>query len=249
MIWICASLVKSDSHRHHGIHELRPRVSGCIIALRWNILWKSRERKVPVKLPQLFSSCVRTPLKFPRDLIEELKPRSLSVLLFTNFTGIDLPGILLHTKSYDSLVFLSSPSSSLVLSLLLDTLFFHTFTHALFLSHWFHLHTYNFFWRLLYSKRHFLVRFFFFLEIMRPNLNYSDSRHCSANERRAFFYIYLLLHSSLRILMTIRTRETCVSLVFFLSCSLFSVPLRLFFFIEPFSFCFTTCSSRNSSAL
>jgi len=51
MIWICAPLVISDSHRHLEIYELRLRVNGRIIALCWNILWKSRRRKIPLKLP------------------------------------------------------------------------------------------------------------------------------------------------------------------------------------------------------
>lgn len=135
--------------------------------------------------PVLFSSCVKNPPGFPRDSIEELKPRSLSLFSPGSPT---LPESIYgaYCTKYLSTPQSSSSASSLrqALSLLLS--YYHLlpsavspFTHSRTLS--FSLTGFTctlviFFWRLLYSKRHFLVRFFFFLEILRPQVSITQTR-------------------------------------------------------------------------
>lgn len=131
-------------------------------------------------LPRLFSSCVKIPFEFLHDLIEEPKSRLLSVLLIyqlyrNRFTGhiiarqiirlLGLPFPLLSSSiSFSpppplSYYFFSSILSSFLRSRMLS-FSLTDFICTLII----------FFWRLLYSKRHFLVRFFFSLEILRPKL-------------------------------------------------------------------------------
>lgn len=97
---------------------------------------------------------------------------------------------------FSSSFLMSIPSAS-ILSFSLHAYFFslslsRTFIHALFLSPGFTFTLaffFLFFWCLLYSKRHFLVRFFF-LGISTPaSTTRSHSRYRSANERRAFLHI------------------------------------------------------------
>lgn len=157
IIWICAPLVISDSHRHLEIHELRPRVSDCIIALRWNILWKLRGRKSSVKAPRLFS-CVKIPLGVSPRL--EPKLRLLSVLLVHHNPEIDrahycTPNLSTPRSSNFFFFFFSTLKSLLYVSCLRHTLsprLFLTFTHTLPFSHWFHLHTCNFFFLAPFQK-------------------------------------------------------------------------------------------------
>lgn len=226
-----------------------PALSDCTTALRWNI-WKSRGRKV--KLPRLFLfMCKDSAWVSPR--LEEPKLRPLSVLL----VHLHLNRFTAHYCT-PSLTPRSSSSASplrqvlsLVLSLWHSSLsHVHTHTLSFFLTSFICtliIFFFFFFWRLLYSKRHFLVRFFFFLEILRnPQVPITQTvRYCFANERRAFFHIYLLLRSSLHISMTIRTRETCVSSSSFAPSFLYLFSLRR----TSFVLLHKLYSSRNSSAL
>jgi len=87
MTWICAPLVISDSHRHLEIRELRPRVNGRIIALKYTL--EVTETENSVKAPRLFS-CVKTPLRVSSRIDRGTKtPPLLSVFLVYHIPEID----------------------------------------------------------------------------------------------------------------------------------------------------------------
>lgn len=230
--------VTHDSHKHFEIYELRPHISRCIIMLCWNILWKSSyvlggtecSSKTHYNLLRLFDCCIKISFGF-LCVIEESKhicfsgyhrPESICrILLHANFStalwlSIFSASSLRQKSSFVSLpfvhrifrAFIRAISPSLSLS---DF----TFTFIIF----------------------FLVPFvfkktfsgpFFFLEILTfASIIHSDSRYRFANERRAFFHIYLLPRSLLHILIIIHTRKTCLFLLFFLLFStFFSASLR-----------------------
>lgn len=222
---------------HHEIYEHRPRVSGCKLCWGWNILLEvTGTEKVPVKLPRLFSSCVKIPLEFLRDLIEEPKNPSSAFRSFlvrqlyrNRFTGHIIARQIFRLLGLP-LPLLLSTQLSFSYYLFSSTLSRPSHVHALFFSRWFHLHTYNFFFGAFCIQKDIFWFVSFFLlgnpETQAPVTQTQDTALLTSGE---LFFIYTwLLRSSLRILMTIRTQETCVSLVFFLFRFLFSESLHLY---------------------
>lgn len=160
------------------------------------------------------------------------------------------PGFLFPPKSIGHIIarqifqlLLFHLSSSLSLSFFLPRMFllytlfsFTSFirTRTLPFSHWFHLHTHNFFFLAPFVfKKTFSGPFLFLLRNPEVRFSHSDSRYRSANERRAFF-IY-----------------TCCSALRSVSCSDHSHPRNLRFpSLSPLSLpFFRTTASRLSLSL
>lgn len=191
--------------------------------------------KTHYNLLRLFDCCIKISFGF-LCVIEESK----HLFLWLSSTGINLPDIIARQFLDCSLALnffrFFSPSKepfriSSFCSPHLSRI--HTRNLSLSFSLWFHLHIYNFFLVPFVFKKTFSGPFFS-LEILAFASNiHSDSRYLFANERRAFFHIYLLPHSLLHILIIIHTRKTCLFLLFFLLFStFFSISLRHSFYVE-----------------
>lgn len=138
--------------------------------LCWNILGSHHifsgtesSSKTHYDLLRLLDCCIKIPWISSRDWGIET-PR---LFLWLSSTGINLSDIIARQFLDCSLAlnffrFFSSFSSfiSFPLTLSFSASLIHSYAQSLPLSLWFYLHIYNFFWCLLYSKRHFLVRFF-----------------------------------------------------------------------------------------
>lgn len=193
MIWICAPLVISDSHRHLEIHEPP---SPCkwlynCATLKYTLEVTGTESSVKALRA---SSRVKISLGVSPRLDRGIEtPPAFSILLVYHIPEIDRAHYCtpnLSTPRSPLPLFLSVKLSlSLSLSfvrLAFNTLprLFHTFTHPFSLTG-FICTLIIFFWRLF--KKTFSGPFLFLLENPETRFSHSVSRYRSANERRAFF--------------------------------------------------------------